>query len=205
MHGNDPRGGFTWLLFSLLLTLATSIAGCSKYDELVKKDQVAQERWANVEAQLSRRHDLIPNLVATVKAAAQHEEETVRQVIEARARATSIQLTAEDLREPARMEAFKRAQDELRGALSRLLMVQERYPDLKANQGFLDIQLQLEGTENQILRARELYNAAVSDYNAALQKVGGMAINKVTGRPFKPRVYFTASSVTRTPPTVFDR
>ena len=205
MHENDPRRGLAWLLISLLLTLATSIAGCSKYDELVQKDQVAQQRWADVEAQLSRRHDLIPNLVATVKAAAKHEEETLRQVIEARARATSIQLSAEDLSDPARMEAFKRAQDDLRGALSRLLVVQERYPDLKANQGFRDLQVQLEGTENQILRARQLYNASVSDYNAALQKVGGMAINKVTGKPFKPRVYFTASSVTQSPPTVFDR
>ena len=203
MHHDKPRRTVGAALLVLLATaLATLLPACSKYDELVQKDQVAQQRWADVEAQLQRRHDLVPNLVATVKASAKHEEETLKQVAEARARATSIQLTADDLTDPAKMEAFKKAQEQLSGALSRLMMVQERYPDLKANAAFHDLQVQLEGTENRILRSREVYNAAVAEYNAALQKVGGMAINKVTGKPFKPRVYYTATADAQTPPKV---
>jgi LemA protein len=203
MYQNKPRRSFgAALLVCLLTALATMLPACSKYDELVQKDQVAQQRWADIEAQLQRRHDLVPNLVATVKASAKHEEDTLRQVAEARARATSIQLTADDLTDPAKMEAFQRAQEQLSGALSRLMMIQERYPDLKANQGFRDLQVQLEGTENRVLRSREVYNAAVAEYNAALQKVGGMAINKVTGKPFKPRVYYTATAEAQVAPKV---
>ena len=176
-----------------LVALLTGASGCSKYDELVDRDQLAQRRWADVEAQLQRRADLVPNLVATVKASAKHEEDTLRQVTQARAEATSIKLSAEDLEDPAKVAAFQKAQDQLKGSLSRLLAIQENYPDLKANAAFHDLQVQLEGTENRILRARELYNEAVGEYNAALAKVGGMAVNRATGRPFKPRVYFQAS------------
>jgi len=203
MYENKPRRSLgAALLVCLLAALTTMLPACSKYDELVQKDQVAQQRWADVEAQLQRRHDLVPNLVATVKASARHEEATLRQVTEARARATSIQLTADDLTDPAKMAAFQQAQEQLTGALSRLLVIQEQYPDLKANQGFRDLQVQLESTENLVLRSREGYNAAVAEYNAALQKVGGMAINKVTGKPFKPRVYYTASAEAQAAPKV---
>jgi LemA protein len=192
--------GLLSILIAILVALV--LPSCSKYDELVDRDQKAAAAWADVEAQLQRRADLVPNLVSTVKASAKHEETTLREVASARARATQIQLTADDLSDPEKMAAFQKAQDELKGALSRLMMVQEAYPDLKANQAFHDLQIQLEGTENRILRAREAYNGAAREYNAALAKVGGMAINKVTGKPFKPRVYFTATAGSEVAPKV---
>src|SRR5262249_2752107 len=154
------------------------------------------------EAQLQRRFDLVPNLVATVKASAKHEEDTLAKVTEARAQVAQIKLTADDLTNPEKMAAFQKAQDQLKGALSRLMVVNEQYPDLKANRGFHDLQVQLEGTENRILRAREEYNAAARDYNATLLKIGGQVVNKVTGQPFKQRVYFTASVEAQAAPKV---
>src|SRR5262249_30345993 len=141
-------------------------------------------------------------LVNVVKGSAAHEKETLDQVTQARAAATSIKLTPEDLENPEKMAAFQRAQENLQGALSRLLVVQERYPDLKANAQFHDLQVQLEGTENRILRGREQYNLAVSDYNAELGRIRGSVVNKVTGHPFRPRAYFTASPAAQTAPTV---
>ncbi|HEX9297079.1 MAG TPA: LemA family protein [Polyangiaceae bacterium] len=192
---------YRWLVV-LVGALVGSLSGCRQYDVLVEKDQVADQRWADIEAQLQRRYDLIPNLVATVRGSAAHEETTLRQVTEARAQATSIKLNAEDLQDPEKMAAFQKAQDELKGALSRLLVVQERYPDLKANQAFHDLQVQLEGTENRILRAREQYNAAVADYNAELRRIGGSVVNRATGRPFRPRPYFNAAAGAQTAPVV---
>ncbi len=181
----------------LVLTLAASLlallCGCQSYDVLVTKDQICQQKWGDVQAQLQRRADLVPNLVEVVRGSAKHEEQTLEQVTRARAAATSITLAPEDLESPEKMAAFAKAQDQLRGALSRLLVVQEAYPDLKANAAFHDLQIQLEGTENRILRAREEYNAAVADYNAELGHVRGKVINRVTGRPFNPRAYFTAA------------
>jgi len=190
------------LLLALFALLAVFLTNCSRYDELVEKDQIAEQRWADVEAQLQRRMDLVPNLVATVKASAAHEEKTLTEVTEARSKATSIQLSGEDLSDPDKVAAFEQAQGQLTSALSRLLVVQERYPDLKANEGFRDLQVQLEGTENRILRAREKYNEAVREYNATLNKIGGQVVNKVTGRPFKPRVYFKASPEAQQAPKV---
>jgi LemA protein len=194
---------FRSLLALLLLpSLAFSLAGCAKYDELVGKDQVCQQAWADVEAQVQRRYDLVPNLVATVKGSAAHEEKTLAAVTQARAQATTIKLTADDLEDPAKVAAFQKAQDQLKGALSRLLVTQEAYPDLKANAQFHDLMIELEGTENRIGRAREQYNKAVGDYNATLGKIGGQIVNKATGKPFKPRVYFSASVEAESAPKV---
>lgn len=192
------------LVFAALLAFAAmfAVSGCGKYDELVEKDQVAAEKWANLEAQLQRRYDLVPNLVAVVKASAKHEEETLTKVTEARSQATQIKLTADDLSDPEKMARFQKAQDQLKGSLSRLMMVQEKYPDLKANKSFHDLQVQLEGTENRILRGREEYNAAARDYNATMLKIGGQVMNKVTGHPFKQRVFFTASVESQAAPKV---
>lgn len=187
---------------ALLAFAALFTSGCGRYDELVEKDQVAAEKWANLEAQLQRRYDLVPNLVSVVKASAKHEEETLTKVTEARAQATQIKLTADDLSDPEKMARFQKAQDQLKGSLSRLMMVQEKYPDLKANKSFHDLQVQLEGTENRILRAREEYNAASRDYNATLLKIGGQVTNKLTGQPFKQRVFFTASTESQAAPKV---
>ena len=185
-----------------LVAIGAGLAGCQNYDTLVQKDQVAQQKWADIEAQLQRRYDLIPNLVAVVKGSAKHEEDTLAKVTQARAEASSIKLSAEDLEDPAKMAAFQKAQDNLKGSLSRLLVTQEAYPDLKANAAFHDLQIQLEGTENRISRAREEYNAAVSDFNAELGKIKGSVVNKATGHPFKPRPYFAASAESQVAPKV---
>jgi LemA protein len=187
-------------LLSILALFA--VPGCSHYDELVEKDQIAAEKWSNVEVELQRRSDLVPNLVATVKASAKHEEETLAKVAEARSQAAQIKLTGDDLSDPAKMAAFEKAQSELKGALSRLLVVQEQYPDLKANRSFHDLQVQLEGTENRVQRARQEYNAAARDYNAMLLKIGGQVVNKATGSTFKPRVFFQATPESLVAPKV---
>lgn len=193
---------FVLLVFAALLTLPT-IPACASYDELVMKDQTAQERWSNVEANLQRRSDLIPNLVNTVKASTNYEKETLEKITQARAAATSIKLSADDLTDPAKVKAFQDAQDKISSsAISRLLVSNENYPKLQASGQFTDLMKQLEGTENRILRAREEYNGAVKDYNAELLKVRGTVVNKATGQPFKPRVFFTASAESQTPPKV---
>jgi LemA protein len=187
---------------SLLAAVTVAGGGCQKYDQLVAADQDCERAWADVEAQLQRRYDLIPNVVATVKGSAKHEEDTLAKVTEARAQAASIKLTSDDLTDPAKMAVFQKAQDNLKGTLSRLMMVQEQYPDLKANAGFHALQVELEGTENRILRSREEYNRAVGAYNTELGKIAGSAVNKVTGKPFKPRVYFKASTEAQAAPKV---
>jgi LemA protein len=190
------------VLLGVLFAVVALLPACQRYDVLVEKNQVCDEKWADVDAQLQRRYDLVPNLVATVKGSAAHEENTLAKVTEARAQATQIKLTADDLSDPDKMAAFQKAQDELRGSLSRLMVVQEQYPDLKANAQFHALQVELEGTENRILRSREEYNAAVRDYNTELAKISGQVVNKVTGKPFKPRVYFSASSEAQAAPKV---
>jgi LemA protein len=180
-------------LLCLVAAFVAALGGCQSYDVLVTKDQVCQQNWADVEAQLQRRADLIPNLVAVVRGSAKHEEQTLEQVVQARAAATNITLKPEDLEDADKMAAFAKAQDTLKGSLSRLLVVQEAYPDLKATAAFHDLQIQIEGTENRVLRAREEYNAAVADFNAELGHVRGKVVNRATGRPFKPRAYFSAS------------
>jgi LemA protein len=190
-------------VFALLLPLlAFSLVDCAKYNELVDKDQICQRTWADVETQVQRRYDLVPNLVATVKGSAAHEEKTLEAVTQARAAATSIQLTADDLEDPAKVAAFQKAQDQLKGALSRLLVTQEAYPDLKANAQFHDLMIELEGTENRIARAREEYNKSVGAYNTTLAQIGGQIVNKATGKTFKPRVYFAASAGAEAAPKV---
>jgi LemA protein len=190
------------VLFVLFFALSFLATGCQSYDRLIEKDQACEQKWADVEANLQRRADLVPNLVATVKASAAHEEKVLAEVTQARAAATQVKLEADDFSDPAKMEAFQKAQDGLSSALSRLLMTQEAYPDLKANSQFHDLMVQLEGTENRLLRAREEYNKAVGEYNTELGKIRGQVINKVTGKPFKPRVYFKASADAQAAPKV---
>lgn len=193
------------VLHLLLLVVAALLLmpACSKYDELVEKDQIAQEKWANLEANLERRADLIPNLVTTVKAAASYEKETLEKITQARAEATSIKLSAEDLTNEEKVKKFQEAQEKIsHSAISRLLMTNENYPKLQASAQFTDLMKQLEGTENRILRAREEYNAAARAYNAELLKIKGTVVNKATGQPFKPRVYFSASAGSQAAPKV---
>jgi len=187
---------------ALVATAAVALPGCQKYDTLIEKDQIAEQKWADLEATLQRRYDLIPNLVETVKAAAKSEQDILTKVTQARSEATGIKLTGADLSDPAKVEAFQKAQDNLKGSLSRLMMVQEKYPELQSNQGFRDLRVQLEGTENRVLRAREEYNKAAREYNTELLKISGTAVNKLTGQPFKPRVYFKASVESQAAPKV---
>jgi LemA protein len=202
MHQRYLPKATPFMLALILVGVVLWVGGCSTYDALIEKDQAAEQSWANVEANLQRRADLIPNLVNIVKGSAKHEEQVLREVSEARSQAAQIKLTSDDLTDPEKMAAFQKAQDQLKGSLSRLMVVQEQYPDLKANSGFRDLQVQLEGTENRILRARELYNTAVREYNSELGKIRGSAVNKATGKPFKARVYFAASSESKAAPAV---
>jgi LemA protein len=196
------RSSLLVILAAVLLAIAAPLAGCQNYDVLVAKDQVCQQKFGDLQANLQRRADLVPNLVATVKASAKHEEDTLEQVTKARAEATSIQINPGDLDDPQKMAAFQAAQNKLQGALSHLLVVNEQYPDLKANQAYHDLQIQLEGTENRILRSREEYNAAVADFNTELGKIRGQVVNKVTGKPFQPRAYFSATPESQVAPKV---
>jgi len=136
---------------------------------MVEKDEQIAQQWAQVENQYQRRSDLIPNLVNTVKGYADFEKSTLTAVVEARAKATSVQVNANDLN-PESIKKFQTAQGELTGALSRLLVSVERYPDLKANQSFLELQAQLEGAENRISTERKRFNDAVGDYNSYIRK-----------------------------------
>ena len=150
-----------WLL---LILAALSLTGCG-YNDFQRLDEQTKSAWSEVLSQYQRRADLIPNIVATVKGEANFEQETLTKVVEARAKATSIQVTPETLNNPEAFKKFQAAQGELSSALSRLLVVTENYPNLRANQAFQDLRVTLEGTENRITVARNRYIKAVQDYN----------------------------------------
>jgi LemA protein len=150
-----------WLL---CIAAILALSGCG-YNDFQRLDEASKSAWSEVLNQYQRRADLIPNIVATVKGEANFEQETLTKVVEARARATSIQVTPATLNDPAAFQKFQAAQGELSSALSRLMVVSERYPDLKANKGFSDLRVQLEGTENRITVARNRYIATVQEYN----------------------------------------
>lgn len=155
-------------LFLVAFSSAVLMSSCG-YNSMVEKQEKIVQQWAQVENQYQRRADLIPNLVNTVKGAADFEKGTLEGVIEARSKATSIQLNAESLT-PENLAKFQAAQDQLSGALSRLMVTVERYPDLKANQNFLELQAQLEGTENRISVERKRFNESVGDYNTYIKQ-----------------------------------
>lgn len=150
-----------WLL---ILVAALGLSGCG-YNDFQRLDEQTKSAWSEVLNQYQRRADLVPNIVATVKGEAAFEQETLTKVIEARAKATSIQVTPETLNNPEAFQKFQAAQGELGSALSRLMVVAEQYPNLKANQGFSDLRVQLEGTENRVTVARNRYIQAVQAYN----------------------------------------
>jgi LemA protein len=148
----------------LVLVAALSLSGCG-YNDFQKLDEQTKAAWSEVLNQYQRRADLVPNLVATVKGEANFEQDTLTKVVEARAKATSIQVTPETVNDPQKMQQFQQAQAQLSSALGRLIAVSERYPDLKTNQSFRDLRVQLEGTENRITVARNRYIQAVQQYN----------------------------------------
>jgi LemA protein len=169
-------------------------------NELITLDQAVNSAWAQVQNQYQRRADLIPNLVETVKGFAAQERGVLESVTQARARATGVQLTPEALNDPKAMERFQAAQRELSGALSRLLVTVERYPELKSNQNFLDLQKQLEGTENRIAVERKRFNDAVAAYNTRLRLFPGSIVARLVG--FAPKAFFEAAPDAATPPRV---
>ena len=176
----------------LIAVVAVLALWCiSKYNGMVDGDETVTKAWANVEAQYQRRADLIPNLVATVKGYAEHEKGTFEAVTEARAKATSVNLSVDDLTEE-NMKKFQEAQAQVSSALSRLLAVSENYPELKANEQFMELQAQLEGTENRINTARMEYNKEVKDYNVNVRSFPGNIVAMIFN--FKRRAEFQAEA-----------
>ncbi|MBB6326560.1 LemA protein [Algoriphagus iocasae] len=169
------------------------------YNQFVQTEEQINGQWAEVQTQYQRRADLIPNLVNTVKGYAEFEQETLTGVIEARAKATSVNVDASNL-SPEKLAEFQQAQDQLSGALSRLLVTVERYPDLKANQNFLELQAQLEGTENRIAVARRNFNESVQAYNANLRTFPNNIFAGWYG--FEAKGYFEASAGAENAPSV---
>jgi LemA protein len=169
-------------------------------NQLVQLEQSVNEKWAQVQNVYQRRADLIPNLVETVKGFAAQERTVLEEVTRARASASSIQLTPEALNDPKALERFQAAQGQLSGALSRLLVTVERYPELRSNQNFLALQSQLEGTENRIAVERRRFNEAVREYNTRLRLFPGSLMARLIG--FQPKAFFEAAPDAATPPKV---
>ena len=189
------------LLTTLLLGTSLLLGGCG-YNDFQRLDELVKGSWAEVLNQYQRRADLIPNIVSTVKGEANFEQETLTRVIEARARATGIQATPELVNNPEAFQKFQAAQGELTGALSRLLVTVEQYPNLKANQGFQDLRVQLEGTENRITVARGRYVKAVQDYNVLARSFPNNLTAMVFGYDVKTNFTVQNEAQISAPPTV---
>ena len=191
------------IVIIVLALVALLVYGWFKttFNTMVQNGEQVDSQWAQVENVYQRRADLIPNLVNTVKGYAAHEKDVLTDVIEARSKASSINLNAENLTE-ANMKAFQQAQDGLSSALSRLMVVVERYPELKANQNFLELQAQLEGTENRIAVARMRYIKAVQDYNVQVRSFPGNLTAKLFGFKTKPQFTVENEKALAKPPTV---
>lgn len=185
------------VIFAVLLILGG--CGCSGYNKMVNLDEDVKTKWANVQSDYQRRADLIPNLVSTVKGAANFEQETLTRVIEARSKATSVNVSAENLT-PENIDRFQKAQGELSGALSRLLVVAEQYPTLQATQNFRDLQVQLEGTENRIKVSRNDFNSSVQAYNSTRRRFPNNIFAGMFG--FGPRQPFAADAGSENAPKV---
>jgi LemA protein len=189
----------------VMLAAAVLTTGCG-YNDFQRQDEQVKAAWAEVLNQYQRRADLIPNIVATVKGEANFEQETLTKVIEARSRATSIQATPELINDPEAFAKFQAAQGELTGALSRLMVVVEQYPNLRANQAFQDLRVQLEGTENRITVARNRYIKAVNDYNVLARSFPTNLTAMVFGYAVKPNFTVQNEAQISTPPAVsFDK
>jgi len=185
----------------LMVTAVLLLSGCG-YNDFQRLDEQTKSAWSEVLNQYQRRADLVPNIVATVKGEANFEQETLTKVIEARAKATSIQVTPETLNDPQAFSKFQAAQGELGSALSRLMVTVEQYPNLKANQGFSDLRVQLEGTENRITVARNRYIQAVQDYNVLARSFPSNLTAMVFS--YKPKENFSVQNeaAISAPPTV---
>ncbi|MFL6672616.1 MAG: LemA family protein [Massilia sp.] len=197
---NNVFSRLAGLLLAALL-FSTLLSGCG-YNQFQQKDEATKAAWGEVVNQYQRRADLIPNLVNTVKGYASHEKDTLEAVTRARAAATSFQITPEVLNNPEAFQKFQQVQGELSGALSRLMAVSEKYPDLKANTNFRDLQSQLEGTENRITVARQRYIAAVQDYNVTVRSFPTNLTAMMFGYQAKPSFTVDNEKAISTAPTV---
>ena len=186
---------------SFIALLSLLLSGCG-YNQFQSLDEQTKSAWSEVLNQYQRRADLVPNIVATVKGEAAFEQDTLTKVIEARAKATSIQVTPETLNDPAAFSKFQAAQGELGSALSRLMVVSERYPDLKANKGFSDLRVQLEGTENRITVARNRYIQTVQEYNVLARSFPNNLTAMIFGYKVKPSFTVPNEAQISTPPVV---
>jgi LemA protein len=191
-----------WTRLLALATLAGSLLSGCGYNEFQTKDEATKAAWSEVVNQYQRRADLIPNLVNTVKGYATHERETLEAVTRARAAATSFQITPEVLNNPEAFQKFQQVQGELSSALSRLMVVSEKYPDLKADTSFRDLQSQLEGTENRITVARQRYIASVQDYNVSVRQFPNNLTAMMFGYKAKPSFTVENEKAISTAPTV---
>jgi LemA protein len=189
-------------VFSLVMTIifVSMIFTSCGYNGFVEKREAVDSAWSNVETQYQRRNDLIPNLVATVKGFAAHEEEVYASIADARSKLGGMTIDSSITDNPEKFEAFQKAQNELSSGLSRLLAITENYPQLKSNENFLDLQTQLEGTENRISTARTRYNDAVRSYNTAIAKFPGNITAKMFN--FEKKSYFSADPEASKAPTV---
>ena len=189
------------LVLIVILAVILVLGGCScnGYNKMVSLDENVKAKWNNVQSDYQRRSDLIPNLVSTVKGAANFEQTTLTQVIEARAKATSVNINADNLT-PEKMAQFQQAQGQLGGALSRLLVVAEQYPQLQATQSFRDLQAQLEGTENRIKVSRNDFNSSVQEYNSVVRRFPNNIFSGMFG--FKVKEGFKAESGAEKAPKV---
>ncbi len=185
--------------FSLFILFLASFSGCG-YNSLVEQDEKVSQAWAQVENQYQRRADLIPNLVKTVQGYADFEKSVLTEVTEMRSKVGQIKLSTDDLSDEEKFKQFSDAQDKLSGALSRLLVVAENYPQLKANENFLQLQSQLEGTENRISVERKKFNEAVQEYNTSVRKFPTLITAKIMG--FKEKQYFKSAPGTDKAPDV---
>lgn len=183
----------------LLVLVAAALMSSCGYNSFVTGEETIKQAWAQVENQYQRRADLIPNLVNTVKGYAAHESSTLEGVIEARAKATQVTVDPSNLT-PEAIAEYQKAQGQVSSALGRLMAVAESYPDLKANQNFLELQAQLEGTENRISVERQRFNEAVMSYNASIRRFPSNIVAGIFG--FKPHGYFEAAEGASTAPTV---
>jgi LemA protein len=184
----------------MLLCVVFALSGCG-YNTMQQAEERVFKSWGDVEATLQRRADLIPNLVETVKGYASHERETLEAVINARAKATSVKLSGDDLSDPAAIERMQQAQAQLSSSLSRLLVVVEQYPDLKANENFRDLQNQLEGTENRINVARQRYNQASEEFNSMIRSFPNSVTNSLLLH-LKRKEYIKADEAAKAAPKV---
>ena len=189
-----------WLGPMCLAVALISLSGCG-YNTMQQLEEAVFKSWGDVESNLQRRADLIPNLVEVVKGYAAHERETLEAVVNARSKATAVQINPQDLGNPQAMQQLQAAQGALASALSRLMVVVERYPDLKANQNFLDLQNQLEGTENRINVARQRYNQAVETFNSAIRKFPNSLTNSLLLH-LERKEYFKADAAAQQVPSV---